>query len=165
MPACAGTLGWMPWTYCTYPDLVLSPPTQLSPKMETDAKSKPWEILTKCFFFHSYFLTECLCTLVGNTSKLKEMFYYFSIIRLLIKKVKKVEKGTSPGLVEKWSVRETEEKLGTFTDGSCSVDCINCGLVIPINRQMRSDGVSDIYFNVALTLSEWRRHQIIKLSH
>ena len=25
--------------------------------------------------------------------------------------------------------------------------------------------ISDVYFNVARKLSEWRRHQIIKLSH
>ena len=25
----AGTLGWLPWTYCTYPDLVSSPPIQI----------------------------------------------------------------------------------------------------------------------------------------
>ena len=39
-------------------------------------------------------------------------------------------------------------------DGSCSVDRINCSLVIPINRQMQSDGVSDVSFNVVLILSK-----------
>ena len=42
----------------------------------------------------------------------------------------------------------------TCIDGSHSVDRINCSLVIPINRQMQSDGVSDIYFDVALILSK-----------
>ena len=41
-----------------------------------------------------------------------------------------------------------------YIDGSCFVDRINCNLVIPINRQMQSDGVSDFYFDVALTLSK-----------
>ena len=32
-----------------------------------------------------------------------------------------------------------------YIDGSYSVVRINCSLVIPVNRQMQSDGVSDIY--------------------
>ena len=52
-----------------------------------------------------------------------------------------------------------------YIDGSRSVGGINCSLVIPINRQMQSDGDSDVYFDVELMLSKWRRHQIIKLSH
>ena len=37
--------------------------------------------------------------------------------------------------------------LVTNIDGSRSVDRINCGLVIPINRQMQSDGESDVYYS------------------
>ena len=32
-----------------------------------------------------------------------------------------------------------------YIDGSCSGDPINCSLVSPINKQMQSDSVSDIY--------------------
>ena len=42
--------------------------------------------------------------------------------------------------------------LVVYKDGSCSFDRINCSLVIPINRQMQSDGDSDVYFDVELIL-------------
>ena len=42
----------------------------------------------------------------------------------------------------------------TCIDGSCAVDRINWSLVIPINRQMQSDGDSDVYFDVELILSK-----------
>ena len=45
---------------------------------------------------------------------------------------------------------------------SCSVDRINCSLVIPVNRQRQSDGYQCHLFNVAVILSKWRRHQIIR---
>ena len=35
--------------------------------------------------------------------------------------------------------------INSYKDGTCSVDLINCSLVIPINREMQSDGVSDVY--------------------
>ena len=38
---------------------------------------------------------------------------------------------------------------------------INCSLVIQINRQMQSDVVSEVYFDVELVLSKWRIYQII----
>ena len=44
--------------------------------------------------------------------------------------------------------------MTSYIDDSCFVDRINCSLVIPINIQMQSDGVSDIYFDVALVLSK-----------
>ena len=44
--------------------------------------------------------------------------------------------------------------FNVYIDGSCSVDRINCSLVFPINRQMQSDGVSDVYFDVAFILSK-----------
>ena len=42
----------------------------------------------------------------------------------------------------------------TCIDGSRSFVHINCSLVIPINRQMQSDGDSDVYFDVELILSK-----------
>ena len=41
----------------------------------------------------------------------------------------------------------------SLIDGSCSVDQINCSLVIPINRQMQSDdGVSDVLFRCCIDI-------------
>ena len=52
-----------------------------------------------------------------------------------------------------------------YIDGSHSVGRINCSLVTPVSRQTQSDGViSDVYFNVAMILSNWSRHQIINLT-
>ena len=56
--------------------------------------------------------------------------------------------------LKQYTYDHTNAHNTAYIDGSCSVDRINCSLVIPINRQMQSDGVSDIYFNVALTLSK-----------
>ena len=41
----------------------------------------------------------------------------------------------------------------TYIVGSCAVDCINCSLVTPANRQMQSDSWSDVYFNIQLQIS------------
>ena len=49
-----------------------------------------------------------------------------------------------------------------YIDGSRSVDRTNCSLVSPVNRQRQGDGISDAYFDVAMILSKWRRHQIIR---
>ena len=52
-------------------------------------------------------------------------------------------------------MRENERKdEKRILDGSHSVDRINWSLVIPVNRQVQSDGVSDVYFDVALILSK-----------
>ena len=52
-----------------------------------------------------------------------------------------------------------------YRHGSCSVDSINCSLVIQVSRQRQSDALSEVYLDVAVILSKWRGHQIIKLSH
>ena len=59
-------------------------------------------------------------------------------------------------------LRPTQDhiEIWLYLNGSCSVDLVNCSLVIPINRQMQSD----IYLDVVLSLSKWRRHQIILVS-
>ena len=49
---------------------------------------------------------------------------------------------------------DIKDRLEEYIDSSCSVDHINCSLLIPINRQMQSDGVSDVYFDVAVILSK-----------
>ena len=62
-------------------------------------------------------------------------------------------------MTEKFSQRRTltiEHDQKIYIGGSCYVDHILCCLVIPINRQMQSDGVSDVYFDVALILSKWK---------
>ena len=47
-------------------------------------------------------------------------------------------------------------------DACRSVGSINCSLVTPVTDKGKVMVVSDIYFNVAMILSKWKRHQIIR---
>ena len=52
----AGTLGWMPWTYCTYPNLISSPPKYWA----TKKNSKGWGYCKKNYI--SVLFSRCLYT-------------------------------------------------------------------------------------------------------
>ena len=53
------------------------------------------------------------------------------------------------------------QPYSTYTDGSCSVDHINCSLVIPIKRQMQSGGVTDVHLYQKYTCAEAMYYYLI----